>query len=138
MNFYVIKLKHIIIALLIFAVIPIIWFTTSRAVSVFNVNGREIPIYSVERCDNKIALTFDCAWNDDDIDSILDTLDKYNCKATFFVVGDWAEKYSESLKKFMTGDMKSAIIHIITRIIRKCRQRRLQPTLINVTELLKA
>lgn len=70
-NFYVIKLKHIIIALLIFAVIPIIWFTTSRAVSVFNVNGREIPIYSVERCDNKIALTFDCAWNDDDIDSIL-------------------------------------------------------------------
>ena len=48
MNFYVIKLKHIIIALLIFAVIPIIWFTTSRAVSVFNVNGREIPIYSVE------------------------------------------------------------------------------------------
>ena len=104
----------------------------------FNVNGREIPIYSVERCDNKIALTFDCAWNDDDIDSILDTLDKYNCKATFFVVGDWAEKYSESLRKFMTGDMKSAIIHIITRIIRKCRQRRLQPTLINVTELLKA
>ena len=99
MNFYVIKLKHIIIALLIFAVIPIIWFTTSRAVSVFNVNGREIPIYSVERNDNKIALTFDCAWNDDDIDSILDTLDKYNCKATFFVVGDWAEKYSESLKK---------------------------------------
>ena len=99
MNFYVIKLKHIIIALLIFAVIPIIWFTTSRAVSVFNVNGREIPIYSVERDDNKIALTFDCAWNDDDIDSILDTLDKYNCKATFFVVGDWAEKYSESLKK---------------------------------------
>lgn len=72
MNFYVIKLKHIIIALLIFAVIPIIWFTTSRAVSVFNVNGREIPIYSVERCDNKIALTFDCAWNDDDLDSILD------------------------------------------------------------------
>lgn len=99
MNFYVIKLKNIIIALLIFAVIPIIWFTTSRAVSVFNVNGREIPIYSVERDDNKIALTFDCAWNDDDIDSILDTLDKYNCKATFFVVGDWAEKYSESLKK---------------------------------------
>ena len=25
----------------------------------------------------------------------------------------------------MTGDMKSAIIHIITRIIRKCRQRRI-------------
>ena len=67
--------------------------------SVFNVNGREIPIYSVERADNKIALTFDCAWNDDDVDSILDTLDEYGCKATFFVTGDWAEKYGDSLEK---------------------------------------
>ncbi len=99
MNFFVIKLKHIIIAALVLAVILIIGVSASREVSVFKVNGREVPIYSVERDDNKIAVTFDCAWNDDDIDSILDTLDKYNCKATFFVVGDWAEKYAESLKK---------------------------------------
>ena len=97
MNFFVIKLKHIIIAALVLAVILIIGVSASREVSVFKVNGREVPIYSVERDDNKIAVTFDCAWNDDDIDSILDTLDKYNCKATFFVVGDWAEKYAESL-----------------------------------------
>lgn len=95
----VIKLKHILIALLALIVIPAVWFVSSKAVSVFLVNGREIPIYSVERDDNKIAVTFDCAWNDDDIDSILKTLDKYNCRATFFVVGEWAEKYPESLKK---------------------------------------
>ena len=53
-------------------------------------------------------------------------------------MGDWAEKYSESLKKIYDRDMKSAIIHIITRIIRKCRQRRLQPTLINVTEFVES
>lgn len=99
MSFVVIKLRNIIIALLVLIAIPVIWFSTSRAVSVFLVNGREVPIYSVERDDNKIAVTFDCAWNDDDIDSILNTLDKYNCKATFFVVGDWAEKYADSLKK---------------------------------------
>ena len=99
MNFFVIKLKHIIIAALILVSIPVIWFSTSKAVTVFMVNGREVPIYSVERDDNKIAITFDCAWNDEDIDSILDTLDKYNCKATFFVVGDWVEKYPDALKK---------------------------------------
>ena len=99
MNFFVIKLKHIIIAALILVAIPVIWFSTSKAVTVFMVNGREVPIYSVERDDNKIAITFDCAWNDEDIDSILDTLDKYNCKATFFVVGDWVEKYPDALKK---------------------------------------
>lgn len=99
MSFFVIKLRHIIIVVLILIAIPVIWFSASRAVTVFKVNGREVPIYSVERDDNKVAVTFDCAWNDEDIDSILDTLDKYNCKATFFVVGDWVEKYSEALKK---------------------------------------
>lgn len=103
MNFFVIKLKHIIIAALILVAIPVIWFSTSKAVTVFMVNGREVPIYSVERDDNKIAITFDCAWNDEDIDSILDTLDKYNCKATFFVVGDWVEKYPDALKKISEG-----------------------------------
>ncbi|MCH5209783.1 MAG: polysaccharide deacetylase family protein [Oscillospiraceae bacterium] len=99
MKFIVIKLRHLIIAALVIAAVPLIWINASRAVSVFRVNGREVPIYSVERADNKIAVTFDCAWSDEDIDSILDTLDKYNCKATFFVVGTWAEKYPDALRK---------------------------------------
>ena len=99
MNFFVIKLKHIIIAALILIAIPVICLSASRAVTFFQVNVREVPIYSVERGDNKIAITFDCAWNDEDIDSILDTLDKYDCKATFFVVGDWVEKYPDALRK---------------------------------------
>ena len=40
-----------------------------------------------------------CAWNADDIDSILDTLNKCNVKITFFIVGDWADKYPEAVKK---------------------------------------
>lgn len=99
MSFFVIKLRHIIIALLIAVMIPVVWFSVSRTASVFMVNGREVPIYSVERGDNKIALTFDCAWGDEDMDAILTTLDKYGVKATFFVVGTWVEKYPEALKK---------------------------------------
>ncbi len=99
LNFVVIKLRHLLIALAIIAAVPLAWFSGTKAVTVFEVNGREVPIYSVERDDNKIALTFDCAWNDEDIDSILDTLDKYDCKATFFVVGDWVEKYPDALRK---------------------------------------
>lgn len=99
MRFVVIKAKYIVIALIAAILIPVLCVSVNKTAEVFNVNGREIPIYCVEREDNKIALTFDCAWNDDDIDEILDTLDEYNCKATFFVLGSWAEKYSESLKK---------------------------------------
>lgn len=99
MKIAVIKAKYLVIAALAAVIIPVIFAAFNKSQAVFNVNGREIPIYSVERGDNKIALTFDCAWNDDDVDQILDTLDKYNCKATFFVLGSWAQKYEDSLKK---------------------------------------
>lgn len=95
----VIRLRHLAIALAALIAIPVVLVAANKTMSVFNVNGREIPVYSVERGDNKIALTFDCAWNDDDVDDILKTLDDYNCKATFFVTGDWAEKYGDSLEK---------------------------------------
>lgn len=99
MNCIVIKLKHIIIAAALIIILPIIFISAGKAVTVFMVNGREVPIYSVERPDNKIALTFDCAWGDEDIDTVLSTLEAYGCKATFFVTGDWAQRCGESLAK---------------------------------------
>ncbi len=67
--------------------------------SVFNGTVKKIPIYSVERPDNKVALTFNCAWDNHDIDEILAILSKHNVKATFFIVGTWAEKYPEDVLK---------------------------------------
>lgn len=40
-----------------------------------------------------------CDWNADDIDNILDTLEKNQAKITFFMVGDWIEKFPEAVKK---------------------------------------
>ena len=40
-----------------------------------------------------------CDWNADDIDNILKTLEENNVKITFFMVGDWIEKYPEAAKK---------------------------------------
>ena len=60
---------------------------------------KELPIYSVQTEENKVALTMNCAWNADDIDSILETLSEQNVKITFFMVGDWVDKYPEAVKK---------------------------------------
>jgi len=57
-----------------------------------------IPIYSVECEERKCAITFDCAWGADDIPNILDILDKYKAKGTFFIVGLWAKKYPDTVK----------------------------------------
>ncbi len=63
------------------------------------VSSRELPIYSVETPEKKIAITFDSAWNDDDIEQIIQVLNQLNCPSTFFVTGDWAQRFPESLKK---------------------------------------
>lgn len=60
---------------------------------------KQLPIYNVATEEKKIAFTMNCAWNADDIDSILATLSKHNAKITFFMVGDWVQKYPEAVKK---------------------------------------
>ena len=61
--------------------------------------GKQLPIYKVDTQEKKVALTINCAWNDSDIDNILQTLNNNNCKVTFFMVGDWVKKYPEAAKK---------------------------------------
>ncbi|MBR1653480.1 MAG: polysaccharide deacetylase family protein [Clostridia bacterium] len=58
-----------------------------------------VPIYNVQTDEQKVAFTMNCAWNADDIDSILATLDKHKVHITFFMVGDWVDKYPEAVKK---------------------------------------
>lgn len=54
-----------------------------------------LPIYSVEREDKVISVTFDASWGGDKTMAILDLLDEYDAKATFFLVGIWVDKYPE-------------------------------------------
>ena len=60
--------------------------------------NRELPVYSVARTDKKIALTIDAAWDDDKTPFILETLDRYGIKATFFLCGPWVKAYPDKVK----------------------------------------
>lgn len=70
---------------------------TAKTVDVFN-TARKLPIYSVESDKNSVSITFDCAWGASDIPDILETLKKENVRATFFIVGQWAEKYPDAVR----------------------------------------
>lgn len=63
------------------------------------VQKRELPIYSVERQDKSISISFDASWGADKTIAILDLLDKYHVKTTFFLVGGWVDKYPEMVKE---------------------------------------
>ena len=63
---------------------------------------RELPIYCVERSDKVISISFDASWGADKTLSILDLLDQYNVKTTFFLVGGWVDKYPDMLKEIVS------------------------------------
>lgn len=83
--------------------------TVAVLIAVANINNiktittsatlRSLPIYNVKTDEKKVAFTMNCAWNADDIDSILETLKSNDVKITFFMVGNWVDKYPEAVKK---------------------------------------
>ncbi len=59
---------------------------------------RAYPIYCVQKEEPVIGLSFDVVWSDEEIQQIIDILGHYQVKATFFVVGDWAGQYPQSVR----------------------------------------
>lgn len=96
MRCFVITKKHIGLALLFAVAVVFTCITSSRA---FARENRKLPIYCVQTDEKKIALSFDAAWGNDDTATLIDILARYNAKATFFVVGEWVDKYPESVKQ---------------------------------------
>lgn len=78
---------------------------------------RELPIYSVERSDNLIAISFDAAWGADKTRAIMDICDAYSVEATFFLVGFWVDKYPEMVKEiyergYLIGNHSTNHLHM--------------------------
>ena len=101
MRIICISLKNLLIKSgLIALVVAIIFCMQSAAVyAVKTATGRVLPIYSVERTDMKISITFDCAWGTEHTDEILTCMAENGVKCTFFAVQFWVEKYPDYVQK---------------------------------------
>ena len=93
-----IKKKLIVFCVLFVGIVTILGVYNLKTKSVFLSEQRKLPIYSVETKEKKIAISFDVSWGDDRTDEVLNILDKYNVKATFFIVGAWIDQYPDKLK----------------------------------------
>lgn len=67
---------------------------------------RVLPIYCVERDNKAVSLTFDAAWGNEDTQMLIDILTGHDVKATFFLVGDWVDRYPESVKALHDAGME--------------------------------
>lgn len=68
-----------------------------------NVSGRDLPVYSVDTPEKKVALTFDAAWGNESTQGLLDILAEHNVRATFFMTGGWVEKYPDDVKAILAA-----------------------------------
>lgn len=60
---------------------------------------RLIPIYYVDTDKKVCSISFDAAWGNEQTDTLLKILDEHKVKTTFFLVGDWVEKFPDSVKE---------------------------------------
>ncbi len=105
----------ILVCLLILGIGLVVYFTmqeqeespaapTMASIDTYELNAipvmsRFVPVYRVSRDDKAIALTIDAAWNADKTKFILDTLDRYGIKGTFFLCGVWVKAYPDMVKE---------------------------------------
>ena len=98
MRIFLLRRRHLVALLGVVLVLAIFAAVNAPAAVIASASTRQLPIYCVDRSDNLVSISFDAAWGNEDTQQLIDILDQYQVKATFFVVGDWVDKYPESVK----------------------------------------
>lgn len=102
MGIHCVKAKGIakvVLSIMVVVVLASIMFVTGTGTIYFGYAKRQVPIYSVDSKEKKVALTFDAAWGSDKTAKIIEQLESEGIKATFFLVGFWVEANPELVKR---------------------------------------
>ena len=98
MKIFVLRNRPLLILAAALLAAAIFWVVNLPAAVAASASERQLPIYCVDRDDKLVSISFDAAWGNEDTQQLIDILARYNVKATFFVVGQWVDKYPESVK----------------------------------------
>lgn len=98
MRAFLIRRNSISLAICGIAAVLMFYVVNYPAAVDASASARQLPIYCVQRDQKLVSISFDAAWGNEDTQELIDILDRFQVKATFFVVGDWVDKYPESVK----------------------------------------
>lgn len=98
MKLLLLKRKFLTLGACLLCAVAMFYIVSHPAVVGAAATARQLPIYCVQRDQKVVSLSFDAAWGNEDTQQLIDILGKYNIKVTFFVVGEWVDKYPESVK----------------------------------------
>ncbi len=88
-----------LILIMLIWILSIVFVVTYSVSTTASAEARRLPVYSVDTAEKQVALTFNCAWGTEGLDSLLGLLEKEGVKSTFFFVGEFAEKNPEAVRK---------------------------------------
>lgn len=99
------KFRKIAIDIGLIIAVIMLSFKIDNNINIHSVMGdikEEQPIYSVDTSEKNVSITFDINWAEkDNLESILNILDKYNVKGTFFIMGGWVNYSEENANKLI-------------------------------------
>ena len=98
MKLLLIRRKLLTTAACLLAAAGMFYVVNHPAIVGASATTRQLPIYCVQRDQKMLSISFDAAWGNEDTQELIDILAQYNVKATFFVVGEWVDKYPKSVK----------------------------------------
>ena len=137
MRFFVLRRQTLLLILFgIIVFVGALLLLTGEIVSASSPT-RQLPIYAVATDEKKIAITFDAAWTNQDTDALIEILAKHNAKATFFIVGDWAKSFPESVKAFYDAGHTIANHSDTHKAFSKCSKQEIKEEILNCNEKLE-
>ncbi len=93
------RLSILFACVLIGAAALMVATSTAGKIAATMSENREIPIYYVDTQDKICSISFDAAWGNEQTNTLLDILDEYEVKSTFFLVKQWVDKYPDDVKE---------------------------------------
>ena len=98
--FVITKKTGLLCVLAMLLAVSLLYIGRNNSVTVSGTK-RDLPIYCVQKPETEkvVAMSFDAAWGNEDTGQLIDIMNKYNVKTTFFVVGGWVDKFPESVKQ---------------------------------------
>ena len=87
-----------VVIVLVIVSISVFALISSDMISTVSADDENV-YYNGNKDSNYVSLMFNVYWGNEYLDSILNTLDEHNKKATFFIGGSWADDNLEYLKK---------------------------------------
>ena len=98
---------------------------------------KKLPIYSVLTDKKEVAITFDAAWTNQDTEELIKILKKHKATATFFIVGDWADRFPESVKAFYDAGHTIANHSDTHKAFSKCSREEIRKEIVSCNEKLE-